>query len=248
MMSAEWLYHWTAFCLMLPKRTMPYCSWQSFQPISVLWNAGDTTVHFESLHLPLIGMETWSNFFDVVDRILRQQKEAREEARAAAESKAKENQINVHPLHPLGAGIKQLPDSDSHDRRKIGSLGSTQLERLTALGRGSMGSAASPPQVPSSSLKPSENLTEYKSRTPPISGISSSSRSSSSNPAVTPLSHISAFMVLWFLTPNHNFYSEQHWYGYQCLSIWDRGSFVKPRKFAGSQGNWRLLRYIWESR
>jgi hypothetical protein len=53
-------------------------------------------------------------FFDAVDRILRQQKEAQEEARAAAESKVKENRNIVHPLHPLGAGIKQLPVAGSH--------------------------------------------------------------------------------------------------------------------------------------
>ena len=155
-------------------------------------------MHFESLHMPH-RKGNLIQFFDVVDRILRQQKEAREEARAAAESKAKENRSNVHPLHPLGAGIKQVPqvpDSDSHGGQ-MGSLGSTQLERLMSLGLGSMNSAASPPQVPSSSLKPSENLIEHKPRTPPIiSGISSSVRSSSSNPAVTPLSHICTFMVL----------------------------------------------------
>jgi hypothetical protein len=234
-------------------------------------------VHFESL--PFIERKS-DPIFDVVDRILRQQKVAREEARAAAEFKVKENQNNVHPLHPLGAGIKQLPDSDSHgippqhefsqtidqlgeipnsstsndkthqtfrrimglpgstqlekltqlpdsdshgippqhelfqtidqlveilnsstsnDKtiqklRQIMSLpGSTQLEKLTALGRGS---AASPPQIPSSSLKISENLIEHKPHTPPIDDISSSAKSSSSNPGVTPLSRICAFMIL----------------------------------------------------
>lgn len=145
--------------------------------------------------------ENLIQFFDVVDRILRQQKEAREAAlnRAAAESKVKENQNNVHPLHPLGADIKQLPDSDSHGipRQHELSQPTEQLGKmLTALGRGSKGSAASPPQIPSSSLKTSENFVEHRPRTPPIGGISSSARSSSSNPAVTPLSHICAFMVL----------------------------------------------------
>ena len=122
-------------------------------------------------------------------------------ARAAAESKLMDNQNNVHSSHPLGAGTKQLPDSDSHGIPPQHELPQTtdKLGKiLTALGRGSKGSAA-PPQVPSSSLKTSENLIEHKPRTPPISDISSSAksgRSSNSNPAVTPLSHIRAFMVL----------------------------------------------------
>jgi hypothetical protein len=119
-------------------------------------------------------------------------------ARAAAESKVKENQNNVHPLHPLGGGIKQLPDSDSHGIPPQHELSQTtdklgKMLTASSLGQGSMGSAASPPQVPSSSLKTSENFVEHKPRTPPISGVS---RSSGSNPAVTPLSHICAFMVL----------------------------------------------------
>jgi len=170
--------------------------------------------------------------FDVVDRILRQQKEAREEARAAAESKVKDNQNNIHPLHPLGAGIKQFPDPDSHSippqhepsqttdhLGKVptalgpGSKGSaapppqvpspsqppqttSHLSKiLTALKPGSKGSAAPPPQFPSPSLKSSESFVEHKPRTPPISAISSSTRSPSSNSVVTPLSHICAFMI-----------------------------------------------------
>jgi hypothetical protein len=158
-------------------------------------------------------------------------------ARVAAESKVKENQNNVHPLHPLGAGIKQLPDSDSHripsqhKRSQTNDLLGTVLAApmasaasslqapssfdtsenfvppqhelsqtndqlgnipsTSSLWRGLLGSARSPSQV----QKTSENFVEHKPRTP-ISGVSSSARSSSSNPAVTSLSRICAFMVL----------------------------------------------------
>lgn len=65
-------------------------------------------MHFESL--PTSYRTRKVDPFFVVDRILRHQKEAR----AAAESKAKENQNTVYPLHPSGAGINQLSDSGSH--------------------------------------------------------------------------------------------------------------------------------------
>lgn len=155
-------------------------------------------------------------------------------ARAAAESKVKENQNNTHPLHPLGADIKQLPDPDSHGIRLQDQTNDLLGTALSApiFGQGLMAAAASSLQGPSSSLSTSENLlhelsqtndqlgkipsasslgrgllgsaaspqqvqtSEHKARTPPISGVSSSARSSSSNPAVTPLSRICAFMVL----------------------------------------------------
>lgn len=143
----------------------------------------------------------------------------------------KENQNNVRPLHPLGAGIKQLPDIPPPTTDQLGKLLTTlgrgskgtaapppqspsssslkpseipdipqhelsqttdQLGKVpTTLGRGSKGSAAPPPQIPSSSLSNhSENFVENKPRTPLTSGISSSVKSSSSKPTVTPLSHI----------------------------------------------------------
>ena len=173
-------------------------------------------MHFELLHTSHRTRKP-DPIFDSVDRILRQQKEAREEARAAAEFNVKKNQNIDQTLHPLGVGVKQLPDSDSHSislqhepsqatdkldsipnsltsdgnntlqnlKRAMSSLGSTPLERLTALGRGLAGS--SPPQVPPS-LGASENLIEPKLST--ISSLPSPARSS--NPAVTPLSHICA--------------------------------------------------------
>lgn len=166
-------------------------------------------VHFKSLHTSYRTRKL-IQFFDAVDRILRQQKETQ----AAAESKVKGNQNIVHALHPLGAGIKQLPDSGSHAispqqelsqatdklgripnsstsndntlqnlKRAMGSLGSTPPV-LAAL----RGLATSPFPIPSTS----EKLIEHK--TPAISGISGTVESSS--PAVTPLSHICASIVL----------------------------------------------------
>ena len=109
-----------------------------------------------------------------------------------------DNQNNIHALHPLGAGIN-LPDpSDSHGippQHELSQSTDQLGNLLTSLGWESKGSAALPPQVPSSILKPSENFVEHKPRTP-ISGISSSARPSNPNPAVTPLSHICAFMLL----------------------------------------------------
>lgn len=166
-----------------------------------------------------------------VDRILRQQKEAR----AAAESQMKENQNTVYPLHSSGVGLDQFPNSDARDippqpsqstklsvantfqnlRRTMGSMGSTQLEWLTASGRGSMGLASSPPQIAPSSLETPEKSSaiERKMRTPPaISGISSPGRSSSSSSAVTPLGHICASIVIGCasIALDYHFYSEQH--------------------------------------
>ena len=77
----------------------------------------------------------------------------------------KDNQNNVHTLHPLGAGVKQLPDPpDFHSippQHELPQTTDRLGKMLSALGRGSKGSAASPPQVPSS-LKPSENFVDHK--------------------------------------------------------------------------------------
>ena len=117
-------------------------------------------------------------------------------ARAAAGYKVKENQDNVHSLHPLGAGIKQLPDPDSRGLPPQHELSQPTDQILTALRPIlATGLTASQPQIPSSSLKSSENILEHKPCTSPISGVSRSVRSSSPNPAVTPLSHICAFIV-----------------------------------------------------
>lgn len=197
-------------------------------------------MHFESLYT--YRTRKSDPIFDAVDRILRQQKETREEARAAAESKVKENRNIVHPLHPLGAGMKQLPVAGSHGispqhevsqatdklgripnsstsngnrlqtlKRAMGSLGSTPPGKLTALGRGSAGSVASSPQVPPSSFETSENLIEHKppatSGTPfsddneseeeelPQDKSPTSGTRAIKTSAVTPLSHICAFIV-----------------------------------------------------
>ena len=153
--------------------------------------------------------------FYAVDRILRQQKEAR----AAVESKAKENQNTVQPLLPSVLGINQLPNSDSHgippqhepsqatDNLGITPNSSTSIANtfqnlrrkmgLTASGQGSMNSIPSPPETFPSNLGNPENssVVEPKPHTPSaISKISSPGGSLNANPAVTPLSHICAFI------------------------------------------------------
>lgn len=165
------------------------------------------------MHIPYSNKEP-DPYFNAVDRIFRQQKEAR----AAAESKAKESQNTTQRLPPSGVGVKQIAGSESHGMlpqyepaQTTDNLGKppssptsnlnafqnlkrtmgAQLETLTALGRGPKGLAPPSPQTPSSL----DNLSGVGQR-PTISRVSSPGQSSRSNPAVTPLSHICESIVV----------------------------------------------------
>jgi hypothetical protein len=179
-------------------------------------------VCFELLHISYRTRKPNPSSIYAVDRILRQQKEAR----AAAESQMKENQNTVYPLHSSGVGLNQFPNSDARDippqpsqSTKLSIANTFQNLRRTmgsmASGRESMGLAPSPPQISPSSLETPEKSSaiERKTRTPPaISGISSPWKSSSSSSAVTPLGHICASIVIGCasIALDYHFYSEQH--------------------------------------